>query len=70
MYCKRNNCKGFIHFKIPRKAFDPFNGKCILSEEQKKCYSFTCKKRNAETSIDFNKIYNYHILKVINDVNW
>ena len=69
MYCKKPSCSKFIHFQVPREAFDPINDKCLLSDQRKKCYGFTCKKCSPETSVDFDKVNNYQILKFINNVN-
>ena len=65
----KTGCSKFIHFQTPREAFDPINGKCLFSNQHKKCYGFTCKKCSAETSFDIDKVYIYQKLKFINDVN-
>lgn len=69
LYCKKSSYSEFIHFQVPREAFDPINGKCLFSNQHKKCYGFTCKKCSAETSFDIDKVYIYQKLKFINDVN-
>ena len=53
LYCKKPCCSKSIYFQISREAFDPINGECLLSNQQKILI----------------KVYNYQILKSINDVN-
>ena len=53
--CKKPSCSKFIHFQTRKEAFDPINGECLLSDQQRKCYAFTCKKCSTETSVSFDK---------------
>ena len=53
LYCKKPCCSKSIYFQISREAFDPIYGECLLSNQQKILI----------------KVYNYQILKFINDVN-
>ena len=69
LYCKKPGCSEFIYFQVSRDVSDPINDECRLSDQRKKFYGSTCKKCSTETSIDFDKVYNYQILKFINDVN-
>ena len=39
-----------------------------MTDQQNSCYKYVREKCNTETVLDFNKVYNYQILKFINNV--
>ena len=48
--------------------FDSSNSQCLLTQHQKSEFYFRCNICGTETSIDFDKVYNYRILKMVNDL--
>ena len=66
--CKKSYCRVFHYFQIPSEMFDSSNSQCLLTQHQKNEFYFRCNICGTETSIDFDKVYNYRILKVVNDL--
>lgn len=63
--CKKSDYREFHHFQL---STDSSNGQCLLTKHWMNEYSFMCSKCKIETSMDFDNVYNYRILKVVNDL--
>ena len=56
-------CNETCHFKFPRCDFDPLTGKCVLENQER--FGYVCNRCQTENLLDFEKVFNYCILKVV-----
>ena len=63
--CKKSDYREPHHFQL---STDSSNGQCLLTKHWMNEYSFMCSKCKIENSMDFDNVYNYCILKVVNDL--
>ena len=63
---KNDGCNELRHFQFPCSAFYPLTGNCYL--ENQESYGIVCRQFQMENFLDFNKVSNYRILKMANDL--